>query len=249
MKKIFIVGINGKMGKMLCETAPDYGFEVSGGFDMQAGGSYRVFTDVRDVDVPYDAVIDFSRPSPTALDAVIYLAKKAGTPAIIATTGYDDTGLKKIDELSQAVPVFKTSNFSLGIAAAKAAALAAQAILGDKFDIEIVEKHHNQKADSPSGTAILLADALAPKSKQVVNRVGKRSDGELGIVSIRGGGVVGEHEIGFYGDDEIVTVSHSARSRRLFAAGALKATLFVLGKRPGMYDMDDLVDSLTNGRK
>lgn len=242
MKKAFIVGINGKMGKMLTELAPSCGYEISGGLDVVSCGAYPVFSDEKDVNVSYDVVIDFSRPS--TLDGVIALAKKQGVPAVIATTGYTQSELKKIEALATCVPVFRSANMSLGIAATKAAAVAAKAVLGDAFDIEIVEKHHNQKADSPSGTALLLADALAPKDKQVINRNGKREHGELGITSVRGGGVVGEHEIGFYGDDEIVTVSHSARSRRLFAAGAYRAADFCIGKPAGIYDMDGLVKDI-----
>ncbi len=242
MKKAFIVGINGKMGKMLTEVAPAYGYTVSGGLDAVSGGDFPVFADAKSVTADYDVVIDFSRPQ--TLDDVITLAKKNNVPAIIATTGYTDCELRKISVLSAVVPVFRSANMSVGIAAVKAAAIAAQAVLGDAFDIEIVEKHHNQKADSPSGTALLLADALAPKSQQIVNRNAKRERGTLGITSVRGGGVVGEHEIGFYGDDEIITVSHSARSRRLFAAGAFKAADFCIGRPPAIYDMDDLVKTL-----
>ncbi len=235
------------MGRMLCETAERCYYTVVGGFETKADGK-TVFDDASKVNVAYDVVIDFSRACPETLDATVALCKKANVPAVIATTGYCAEDLKKIAELSTFVPVFRSANMSLGIAATKAAALAAKAVLGDDFDIEIVEKHHNQKLDSPSGTALLLADALCDKDKQVINRTGKRNRGEVGITSVRGGGVVGEHEIGFYGDDEIVTVSHSARSRRLFAAGAFKAADFLLvpDRKPKIYGMDDLVASLIN---
>ncbi len=240
MKKAFIVGINGKMGSMLCELAPTCGYSVVGGFDIAENSQYRVFTCVSDVNVDFDVVIDFSRACNDALQATVDLSASRGVPAVIATTGYDKAQLRAIETLSKRVPVFHSANMSIGIAAAKAAAIAVKAVLGDAFDIEIVEKHHNQKSDSPSGTALLLADALCDRSKQVISRVGKRNAGEVGITSVRGGGVVGEHEIGFYGDDEIVTISHSARSRRLFAAGAFKAADFLSGKKPGLYNMDDL---------
>lgn len=244
MIKAFIVGINGKMGKMLVSSAKQCGFEIVGGYDLKESADPPVFTDAKKANVDYDVVIDFSRPEKNTLEAIRFLAEKRACPAVIATTGYDDAGIAAINALSKKVPVFRSANFSIGIAATKAAAIAVKKILGDPFDIEIVEKHHNQKADSPSGTALLLADALAPKDKQAVNRSGKRGEGELGITSVRGGGVVGEHEIGFYGDDEIVTVSHSARSRRLFAVGAFEAAKFVIGKPPKLYGMDDLVDEL-----
>lgn len=242
MKKAFVFGISGKMGKMLAESAADFGYEITGGFDASAADGIPTYTDVSQVTEPFDVIVDFSRPQ--TLSALIALADKTRKPVVIATTGYNDSELMSIRLLAKRVPVLHSGNLSLGIAAVKAAAKAAQAVLGDGFDIEIVEKHHNQKADSPSGTAIMLADALAPRDDQVFARDGKRKSGELGIVSVRGGGVVGEHEIGFYGNDEIVTISHSARSRKLFAAGAFRAADFLLTAKPALYDMDDLIRSL-----
>lgn len=243
MKKAFIVGVNGKMGKTLCSVAQDYGYETVGGFD-KFDGDIPVFTNAESIDVSCDVVIDFSSPSHTTLSAIERVCLKNRAPAVIATTGFCKDELDRIDELSRHVPVFRSANMSLGIAAVKAAAILVKTILGDEFDIEMIEKHHNQKADSPSGTALLLADALCDKDKQVINRNGKRELGEIGITSVRGGSVVGEHEIGFYGNDEIVTISHSARSRKLFAAGAFKAADFLLTAEPGKYDMDDLVGIL-----
>lgn len=243
MKNAFVFGINGKMGRALTENATSFDYAVTGGFDISpADGPIAVFDDVRNVNVPFDVIIDFSRPQ--TLAPIIALAERARAPVVIATTGYNASELKSIRMLSERVPVLLSGNMSLGIAAAKAAAKTAQAILGDAFDIEIVEKHHNQKVDSPSGTALLLADALCPRDKQVFARDGKRDHGELGIVSVRGGGVVGEHEIGFYGENEILTITHSARSRALFAAGAYKAADFLCGKPPALYSMDDVVKEL-----
>lgn len=243
MKKAFIFGIDGKMGKMLVSCAADYGYEIVGGFDKTPrGGAIPVFNDTDKIDVDFDVIIDFSNPY--LLSPIVALADRTEKPVVFATTGYNDSEVHMIRLLSHKVPVFRSGNMSLGIAAAKAAAKAAQKILGDMFDIEIVEKHHNQKIDSPSGTALLLADALSPRDNQVINRVGKRNKGEVGITSVRGGGVVGEHEIGFYGEDEIVTITHSARSRKLFAAGAYKAADFLLSASPALYDMDDLVKTL-----
>ena len=243
MKKAFIFGIDGKMGKMLSASAADYGYTIVGGFDKTPrGGEIPVYNDTDKIDVAFDVIIDFSHPY--LLSPIIGLADRTLTPVVFATTGYNDSEAHAIMLLSQKVPVFRSGNMSLGIAAAKAAAVAAQKVLGDMFDIEIVEKHHNQKLDSPSGTALLLADALSPRDNQVINRVGKRNKGEVGITSVRGGGVVGEHEIGFYGEDEIVTITHSARSRKLFAAGAYKAADFILSAPPALYNMDDLVKTL-----
>lgn len=240
MKKVFIFGINGKMGGALTACAANHGYTVVGGYDKSPNpAGIDVYNNAKSVNVPFDIIIDFSNP--TLMDEVISLATIRKAPVVIATTGYDAAALEKIAELAKLVPVFRSGNMSLGIAAIKAAALTVKAILGDAFDIEIVEKHHNQKLDSPSGTALLLADALADKSAQTPNRAGKRRKGEVGITSVRGGGVVGEHEIGFYGADEIVTIAHSARSRNLFAAGAYKAADLLLASPSGLYDMDDLV--------
>lgn len=243
MKKAFIFGIDGRMGKMLVDCAADFDYKIVGGFDKTPrGGDIPVYNDTNKIDVDFDVIIDFSNPY--LLSPIIALTEKMRKPVVIATTGYNDSELRTIRLLSKKVPVFRSGNMSLGIAATKAAAKAAQAVLGDMFDIEIVEKHHNQKLDNPSGTALLLADALTPHDNQIINRDGKRKKGELGITSVRGGGVVGEHEIGFYGEDEIVTITHSARSRKLFAAGAYKAADFLLTAPPALYDMDDLVNTL-----
>ena len=241
MKNAFIFGINGKMGAALTACAADHGYCVTGGFDVESG-ALPTFDDVRKINVPFDVILDFSRPA--TLTPLITLADSVRVPVVIATTGYNASELKSIELLARRVPVLLSGNLSLGIAAVKAAAQAAKAVLGDAFDIEIVEKHHNQKADSPSGTAIMLADALAPSEAHTVGREGKRNKGELGIASVRGGGVIGEHEIGFYGENEIVTISHSARSRSLFAAGAFKAADFLFSRPPALYTMDDVVSAL-----
>lgn len=242
MKKAFVFGINGKMGEALRACAEEYGFTITGGFDKEQKTDIPTFNDVTQINVPFDVIIDFSNPQ--LLTPIVTLVELSKKPVVIATTGYNDSELMTIRMMSTRVPVMHSGNYSLGIAATKAAAKTAQAILGDAFDIEIVEKHHNRKLDSPSGTALMLADALASRDDQIFGRDGKRKKGELGITSVRGGGVVGEHEIGFYGEDEIVTVSHSARSRKLFAAGAFKAAEFLLSCPPALYTMDDLVDAM-----
>lgn len=248
MKKAFVFGINGKMGTALITSASSLGYEIVGGFDVKPSpAGIPTFDDVNNVTMPFDVIIDFSRPQ--TLTPLITLAEKTRVPVVIATTGYNASELKSMSILATRVPVLHSGNFSLGIAAVKAAAKAAQAVLGDEFDIEIVEKHHNQKADSPSGTAIMLADALSSRDDQVFARDGKRNHGEIGITSVRGGGVVGEHEIGFYGENEIVTITHSARSRSLFAAGAFKAADFLIkSKKPKMYSMNDVVADLLAGK-
>ena len=209
------------MGKMLVKCAPDFGYEITGGFDVAPHPDIPTFDDVRAADVPFDVIIDFSRPQ--TLTPLIALAEMRRVPCVIATTGYNDSELMSIRMLAKRIPVFRSGNTSLGIAATKAAAKAAQAILGDAFDIEIVEKHHNQKVDSPSGTALLLADALAPRDKQVIDRNGKRKHGELGITSVRGGGAFCEkprtvcggrvQSRGFFAHRKARAVRHGRRCR------------------------------------
>lgn len=242
MKKAFVFGLNGRMGGALIDSAEECGYTVVGGFDLEQKTDIPTFSDVRDINVDYDVILDFSVPA--LLTPIVTLCERDGKPLVIATTGYNASEMKTVRLLSEKIPVMYSGNYSLGVAALKAAAETARAILGDAYDIEIVEKHHNRKVDSPSGTAIMLADALAPREMQIIGRSGKRGKGELGITSVRGGGTVGEHEIGFYGEDEIVTLTHSARSRRLFAAGAYKAADFLLSASPALYSMDDLVSAL-----
>lgn len=243
MIKAFIIGIRGKMGGHLLSSAESCGFTVTGGLDLTECENPKTFTDPQKVNVPYDVIIDFSRPTSNTLEAIKFLCLKNGCPAVIATTGFDDEGNNAITALSKSVPVFRSANFSLGIAAAKAAIKVIKSVLGDEFDVEIVEKHHKEKADSPSGTAILLADAIRGGDKMEKTRNGVRG-GEIGILSLRGGGVIGEHEVGFYGDNEVVAVTHTALSRKLFALGAFKAARFVIGKPPRLYGMDDMIEEL-----
>lgn len=207
---------------------------------------FPVYESILDVKEEADVVIDFSNPS--LLDSLLEYGKNTKTALVIATTGYDDCQKKKIAEASKECPVFFTYNYSLGINLLATLAKKAAALLGDEFDIEIVEQHHNQKIDAPSGTALMLADAI---NEELDNRMKyeydrhskreKRTKNEIGMHSIRGGTIVGEHEIIFAGRDEIITLSHSARSKEVFAVGAVNASVFMTGKEAGMYDMAELV--------
>lgn len=207
---------------------------------------FPVYESILDVKEEADVVIDFSNPS--LLDSLLEYGKNTKTALVIATTGYDDCRKKKIAEASKECPVFFTYNYSLGINLLATLAKKAAALLGDEFDIEIVEQHHNQKIDAPSGTALMLADAI---NEELDNRMKyeydrhskreKRTKNEIGMHSIRGGTIVGEHEIIFAGRDEIITLSHSARSKEVFAVGAVNAAVFMTGKEAGMYDMAELV--------
>lgn len=241
---VFIIGIGGKMGRALCERAAQYDCVITGGLDKVKTPNCPTFENISDINVPIDAVIDFSRP--VLLDGIIELCVKLRCPCVLATTGYDEEQERKIKQLSESVAVFKSENMSLGVNVLSILAEQAASILKN-FDIEIIERHHNQKADAPSGTAKLLLNSiekgLATPSVRVYGREGnsKRNTGEIGIHSVRGGSVVGEHEVGFYGNDEVITLSHSAGSRKIFADGALKAAKWILNKKPGLYDMHDML--------
>ncbi len=192
-----------------------------------------------------DVIVDFSNP--VLLDDLLAYAEAHNMPAVICTTGYNEEQKNKIKDASAKIPVFYSGNMSLGINLIIELAKKAAAVFGDNFDVEIVEQHHNQKLDAPSGTALMIADAISQvrdESEYVYDRHAyrkKRDKKEIGIHSIRGGSIVGEHEVIFAGQDEILTISHSARSKTVFAAGALNAAAFLKGKKPGMYDMSDLL--------
>lgn len=209
---------------------------------------YHSFDDIRELP---DAVIDFSNPS--LLNDLLAFCIKNSLPLIIATTGYNDEQLSLIQDASNKIPVFFTFNLSIGINLLCSLAKTAAEILGDAFDIEIVEKHHNQKLDAPSGTALMLANAVNSTfddSKHYEydrhSKRQKREKSEIGIHSIRGGSIVGEHEVIFAGHDEVITLSHSAGSKEIFAAGALKAAKFIKDKPAGMYDMNDVIKFINN---
>ena len=171
-------------------------------------------------------------------------------PVVICTTGYSEEQKKQINDASKQIPIFYSGNMSLGINLIIELAKRAAAVFGEGFDIEIIEQHHNQKLDAPSGTALMIADAVAQvrtDAEYVYDRHSyrkKRDRNEIGIHSVRGGNIVGEHEVIFAGQDEILTISHSARSKTVFAVGALNAAVFLKGKEPGMYNMSDLLQSV-----
>ena len=191
-------------------------------------------------------MIDFSCAD--NLGNVLAYAERTGAAVILAATGYTKEQLAQIEEAAARVPLFKTANLSVGINLLQKLVKEAAAFLGESFDIEIVERHHNLKKDAPSGTAYMLAEsanAAFDGAKEYVygreGMVGARKKAEIGIHAVRGGTIVGEHEVMFAGDDEIITLAHSARSKRVFAAGAVKAAKFMQGKPAGRYDMQDVL--------
>jgi len=246
MIRLLIIGIDGKMGQAVvnCARQTD-SFKVVGGFDMQECVNRNVFASVEKVSFDYDAIIDFSNHS--CLDTIIALANKKPCPLVLATTGYDIEQFKKIDTLAKKMPVFLSGNMSWGVFVMQKLVAEAVKNLWDCADIEIIEKHHNQKLDAPSGTAMMLTDTIkataSESPKFLYGREGlqaKREKGEVTVHAVRGGTVVGEHEVSFYSEDEIISIKHTALSRKIFALGALRAAKFLTGQKSGLYQMKDM---------
>jgi 4-hydroxy-tetrahydrodipicolinate reductase len=243
-------GCNGKMGQCITGICrEDADIEIVAGIDVYDGikNDYPVFPSIGECDVKADAVIDFSNAK--AVDALLDYCEKTKTPVVLCTTGLSEEQLARVEETAKKVAVLKSANMSLGINTLlellkKAALVFAPA----GFDMEIVEKHHNQKLDAPSGTALALADsmneALAEDYHYVYDRSTerkKRDKNEIGIASVRGGSIVGEHEVIFAGQDEVIEFKHTAYSKAVFAKGAVEAAKFLNGKPAGRYDMADVI--------
>lgn len=249
MIRIVLNGCGGKMGKMVTECAKNFkNVEIIAGIDKFAcESSYPVFKSASEVNVEYDALLDFSRAD--ALTDLLALTEKTKKPLVICSTGFSDEQVALIKEKSKTLPLFRSGNMSVGINLINALLRKVAPILYGNYDIEIVEKHHNQKVDAPSGTALLLADtikdSLKDETKYVYGRQGhaKREENEIGIHAIRGGGIVGDHDVIFAGTGEVIELSHKAISREVFAVGALKACEFMgTVTEPGLYDMDDVIN-------
>ena len=251
MIKVLVCGVAGHMGRNICELLKnDTEAAAVCGVDIAvpenfAGRTYKSFDEVAE---SVDVVIDFS--SPACLESEMKFCLKNNVPAVIAATGYTAEQLAYIDECANSIPVFRTANFSVGVNLLVKLVKEAAEFLGESFDIEIVEKHHNLKKDAPSGTALMLAEsansAFEEKKPYVCGRegaVGARGR-EIGLHAVRGGTIVGEHEVMFCGDDEIITLAHSARSKKVFAAGAIRAAKWIAGKPAGMYDMKNVLADL-----
>lgn len=238
------------MGKAITAAAQDE-FDIVAGIDVNASAlgaacSFPVYESISDFSGKADAIVDFSHH--TALPSLLDYAKRTHTPLVVATTGHTEDELSMMKEAAEDVAVFFSGNFSIGINLIIELAKKAAAALGSDFDVEIIEKHHNKKLDAPSGTALMIANAVAEEreeSEYVYDRhsVRKaRESKEIGIHSVRGGTIVGEHEIIFAGTNEVVTLSHSAASREIFATGALRAAAYVAKKQSGLYNMSDLIE-------
>lgn len=249
MTRLIISGANGKMGKVIrnvVSTKDDC--EVVAGIDINTeSDSFPVYNSPEKIAEEADVIIDFSNPA--LLDSLLDFAVSRKIPLVIGTTGYDEAQKEKIRKASEKTAVFFTYNMSLGVNLLASLAKKAVEVLGSDFDIEIVEKHHNQKIDAPSGTALMLADAMCEEIDRPMkyeydrhSKREKRTRDEIGIHAVRGGTIVGEHEIIFAGRDEIITLSHSARSKEIFAVGAVNAAMFMNGKEAGLYDMSQMID-------
>lgn len=249
MINVILCGANGKMGRVVenCIASRE-NMTVVCGVDLNDTpySDFPIYKSIEKNQNGGDVIIDFSHPS--ALDEVLAYAVRTKTAFVAATTGYSDEQIAKIKNAASTIPVFFTFNMSIGINLLVELSKKAAKLLGDDFDIEIVEKHHNQKIDAPSGTAIMLANAINEASNDRYkyeydrhSKRQKRDKNEIGIHAIRGGTIVGEHDVIFAGRDETITLSHSATSKEIFAVGAVNAANFLFGKSAGLYDMSQMI--------
>lgn len=250
MTNIILSGCNGKMGQVISRLAEErddinivFGFDI----DTKCKFGYPVYSDFALAKDRADVVIDFSHPN--SFEKILDYCKETKTPLVMATTGLSESQLLALEELSKEIAVFKTANMSLGVNLIVNLVKKAAKVLEDSFDIEIVEKHHNQKIDAPSGTALMIADEIASVlsdephytyDRHSVRK--KREKNEIGIHAVRGGTIVGEHEVIFAGNDEIIEIKHTAMSKEVFAVGSLKAASFIKDKPAGMYDMKNIME-------
>ena len=250
MVKMIMHGCNGRMGHVIADlVAADEAIEIVAGVDAfgESTYSFPVFRSLSECNVDADVIVDFSNAS--AVDGLLDHCAVKGVPVVLCSTGLSEEQLSKVKETSGKVAILKSANMSVGVnALMKVLKEVSPIFAAAGFDIEIVEKHHNQKVDAPSGTALALADSinesLSNEYEYVYDRSTRREKRpvkEIGISAVRGGTIVGDHDVIFAGQDEVVTVSHRAYSRAIFGKGAIEAAKFLAGKGPGMYDMSDVL--------
>ena len=249
MIKVILSGCGGRMGKAVAAAVGNE-VRIVAGVDINAASidasDFPIYESITEFSDKADVIVDFSHHS--ALPSLLDYAKATKTPVVVATTGHTDEELALMREAASEVAIFHSGNFSIGITLIINLAKQAARTLGADFDIEIIEKHHNKKLDAPSGTALMIANAVADEreeSEYIYDRhsVRKaREPKEIGIHSVRGGSIVGEHEVIFAGANEVVSISHSAASREIFANGALRAAIYLAGKSAGLYSMTDLIE-------
>ena len=243
-------GCNGKMGQVISRIVKeDKDIEIVAGVDAYTGlaNDYPVFESIEKCDVDVDVIIDFSTAS--AVDGLLEYCVEKGVPVVLCTTGLSEEQLQKVKDASEKVAVLKSANMSLGVnLLMKLIADAVKVLAPAGFDVEIVEKHHNQKVDAPSGTALALADSMNDAMNDTYEYIydrsqvrKKRDKLEMGISAVRGGTIVGEHEVIFAGEDEVITFEHTAHSKAIFGKGAVEAAKFLKGKGAGFYDMKDVI--------
>ena len=249
MINILMSGCNGRMGQVISAMVSQRAdAKIICGVDVYDGikNEYPVYSYFDDVKEKPDVIIDFSNPA--ALAGLLRYAVENSIPCVLCTTGYSKEQIDSINKAAEKIAVFRSGNMSLGINLLIEISKTAAKVLGDDYDIEIVEKHHSRKIDAPSGTALMIADGISQvkenEPEYVYDRHSvrkKRDKKEIGISSIRGGNIVGEHDVIFAGENEVLTISHHAQSRNLFGEGAVNAALFLADKKPGNYDMTDLL--------
>ena len=250
MVKLIMHGCNGKMGQVITKIVKEDGnAEIVAGIDKYTGISneYPVFESIRECDIEADVIIDFSNAS--AVDELLDYCVEKKIPVVLCTTGLSDKQLQKIQVVSEKVAVLKSANMSLGVnMLLKLLQDATKVLAPAGFDIEIVEKHHNQKVDAPSGTALAMADSINEALDNTYTYVydrsqerRKRDKKEIGISAVRGGTIVGEHQVIYAGEDEVIELKHTAYSKAVFAKGAVEAGKFLKGKETGLYNMSDVI--------
>ena len=249
MINILLCGANGKMGNAVKSVAVQQNgvVKIAAGFDVMDTSSvdFPVYDSLDKVREKIDCIIDFSHISMT--DEILDYAKNNKIPAVICTTGLSKDQLSKMEFYSKETPIFFSANMSIGVNLLIDLVCRASKLLEDNFDIEIVEKHHNQKLDAPSGTALAIADTVAYDPKYTFDRHSvrkKRDREEIGLHAVRGGNIVGEHTVIFAGTDEVIELRHQATSKTVFAVGAVRAAIFMKDKPAGMYNMTDLVKEI-----
>jgi len=250
MLKIILIGCNGYMGRVVTDFVNnDPEAAIVAGVDVvtEKSSNYPVYATPDKITESADVIIDFSISA--ALDSILKYSIKNKLPLVLCATGYSNEQINEINEASKQIPIFRSGNMSLGINLLVDLIQRACTVLGEDFDVEIVERHHKRKLDAPSGTALLLADAasssLPYKPDYIYERESRRKprgDNEIGISAIRGGTIVGVHDVIFAGRDEVIELRHTASSRDIFAAGALKAARFMVNRSPGLYDMKNVLE-------
>lgn len=249
MTRIILSGANGKMGRVISRCVDERtDCKIVAGLDLntESYSDFPIYSAVSEITEEADVVIDFSHPS--VMSGLLSFAIERKLPVVVATTGFTPEQVAQIKQAAEQIPVFFSFNMSLGVNLLVNLAKRATEVLGGQFDIEIIEKHHNQKIDAPSGTALMIADAInetmGMTQKYMYDRHSqrkKRDKNEIGIHAVRGGTIVGEHEVIFAGHDEVISLKHQAMSKEIFAVGAVNAAVFLSEKPAGLYDMGKMI--------